>query len=216
MQHEKDLYAVLQVSPQATAQEIKKAFRQLAMRYHPDSNRHDPLANQKFQQLKAAYDILIDKKKRAQYHFERSLQQKPAARPSAISFEELWKRAKATNNSIKASDPFRVDRDAVLFEIQRLLTSDHIGLIQKTAAGSIQRKNMYTTILDCCMPLSFESKQIICNDLSAIDPTDLYSNKLITDFIRQEQWATYWEKYKTAAALITAIIVCMAIYLMTK
>lgn len=65
---DKDLYAVLGVSEQAGADEIKLAYRKLAMKYHPDRNPGNPLAEEKFKEIQYAYEILSDEGKRAQYN----------------------------------------------------------------------------------------------------------------------------------------------------
>ncbi|MFU8618168.1 DnaJ domain-containing protein [Neisseria sp. LACPHL-SPEC-2024-00856] len=64
---DKDLYAVLGVSPQAGADEIKRAYRKLAMKYHPDRNPGNPQAEEKFKEIQQAYDTLSDLSKRTQY-----------------------------------------------------------------------------------------------------------------------------------------------------
>jgi DnaJ-class molecular chaperone len=63
----RDPYEVLGVSKKADAAEIKKAFRRLAKRHHPDSNKNDPKAQARFSELNSAYEILGDDKKRAQF-----------------------------------------------------------------------------------------------------------------------------------------------------
>ena len=60
-------YDVLGVSKTATADEIKKAYRTLAFKYHPDRNPGDAAAEEKFKQISAAYDVLGDEAKRRQY-----------------------------------------------------------------------------------------------------------------------------------------------------
>lgn len=60
------LYETLGVSKDASGDEIKKAYRRLARKYHPDINK-EPDAEDKFKEINAAYEILSDEKKRAQY-----------------------------------------------------------------------------------------------------------------------------------------------------
>ena len=62
----KSLYETLGVSENASADEIKKAYRKLARKYHPDINK-DPEAQDKFKEINAAYEVLSDSEKKAQY-----------------------------------------------------------------------------------------------------------------------------------------------------
>ncbi|WP_024325981.1 molecular chaperone DnaJ [Thioalkalivibrio sp. AKL19] len=64
---QRDYYEVLGVSKDASAADIKKAFRRLAMKYHPDRNPGDEEAEAKFKEARAAYDVLSDDQKRAAY-----------------------------------------------------------------------------------------------------------------------------------------------------
>ncbi len=63
----RDLYEILGVSRDASGEEIKRAFRQLARKHHPDANAGNAEAEEKFKELSAAYEILSDPQKRAQY-----------------------------------------------------------------------------------------------------------------------------------------------------
>ncbi len=63
----KDLYEILGVSKNASEDELKKAYRRLAMKYHPDRNPNDKEAEAKFKEAKEAYEILTDAQKRAAY-----------------------------------------------------------------------------------------------------------------------------------------------------
>lgn len=62
-----DYYELLGVAKTATADDLKKAYRKLAMQYHPDRNQGDKAAEQKFKEVSEAYEVLKDEQKRAAY-----------------------------------------------------------------------------------------------------------------------------------------------------
>ncbi|MDO5618603.1 DnaJ C-terminal domain-containing protein [Kocuria sp.] len=70
---DKDFYAVLGVSKEATDAEIKKAYRSLAKKYHPDRNAGDAAAEQKFKEISEAHDVLADPEERKEYDAIRAM-----------------------------------------------------------------------------------------------------------------------------------------------
>jgi molecular chaperone DnaJ len=77
---EKDYYKALGVSKGASAEEIKKSYRKLARKYHPDANKGDSAAEERFKEISEAYNVLSDSKRRAEYDEARSLFGAGAAR----------------------------------------------------------------------------------------------------------------------------------------
>ena len=63
----KDLYDIIGVSKSASKDEIKKAYRKVAMKYHPDKNPGDKKAELNFKEAAEAYSVLRDDRKKAQY-----------------------------------------------------------------------------------------------------------------------------------------------------
>ena len=67
MASNRDYYQVLGVARDASVEDIKKAYRKLAIKYHPDKNPGDKAAEEKFKELGEAYEVLSDQQKRATY-----------------------------------------------------------------------------------------------------------------------------------------------------
>ena len=83
-----DYYAILEISPQASDEEIKKVYRQLALKYHPDRNQGNPEAEIKIRQINAAYEILGNPETRRSYERLRFGGYKPGTEPSGPEAED--------------------------------------------------------------------------------------------------------------------------------
>lgn len=92
----KDYYTILGVAKSASQADIKKAYRSLAKKYHPDKNKGDKASEDKFKDISEAYDVLGDAEKRKQYdqlganwkqYQQGGGQQRPYSRPSGGGFQ---------------------------------------------------------------------------------------------------------------------------------
>src|SRR3990172_10633708 len=84
----KDYYGILGVHPEATADEIRKAYRRLALEWHPDRRAGDARAEERFKEISEAYAVLMDPAKRREYDGARQ-----AGAPGAFrhSREEIFR-----------------------------------------------------------------------------------------------------------------------------
>ncbi|AFU58579.1 putative chaperone protein DnaJ [Candidatus Nitrososphaera gargensis Ga9.2] len=98
-------YEILGVSSEATQDEIKKSFRNLALKYHPDKNRNSEESKQKFMSIVEAYEVLSDDQARKIYD-NSTLQQRPGPTPrwtppadftTVYSYEEIKRRYRPSN-----------------------------------------------------------------------------------------------------------------------
>ncbi|NBV35428.1 MAG: molecular chaperone DnaJ, partial [Proteobacteria bacterium] len=67
MASKRDYYEILEIDKNSSAEEIKRSYRKLAVKYHPDKNPGDASAEEKFKELGEAYDVLSEPEKKAAY-----------------------------------------------------------------------------------------------------------------------------------------------------
>ncbi len=102
----KDYYKILGVERNATDAEIKSAFRKLALQYHPDRNRGNPQAEEKFKEINEANEVLSDKEKRARYDQlgdSYSRWQQRGGQPGGFNWNE-WTRQQPGGQQVNVGD----------------------------------------------------------------------------------------------------------------
>ncbi|MBS1769717.1 MAG: DnaJ domain-containing protein [Acidobacteria bacterium] len=90
-----DPYLLLEVPHTATREEIKKAYRKMALKWHPDKNGGSMVAEEMFKKIKAAYDCLVDSSKRAAADAKRKYQEQAEAAKKAKAESDRHARARA-------------------------------------------------------------------------------------------------------------------------
>ena len=90
-----DPYLLLEVQHDATIEQIKKAYRKLALKWHPDKNVGRPDAVEMFRKIKAAYDCLVDPVKRAAADAQRKFQEQAVAAKKTKAEADRQARARA-------------------------------------------------------------------------------------------------------------------------
>lgn len=96
-----EFYRILGVKPEATDVEIRKAYRGKALELHPDKNRNDPKATEKFQQLNEAYETLKDPQKRKEYDLEEKKKKQAKERRHEDIFENFYSRDDSLNDLLR-------------------------------------------------------------------------------------------------------------------
>jgi len=126
----KNYYAILGVSPQASQEEIKRAYRSLAKQYHPDKNLGDPASEEKLKEINEAYQILGDEGKRREYDL--ALQR---ARKHYIFVED---------DGMKADSVWHSSRSATDIDLISLLWKLSRSGFYNLRPGSCRRKGFGT------------------------------------------------------------------------
>lgn len=113
-----DYYKILNVPTNADSEEIKRAYRNLAKKYHPDKNSEDSYAEEKFKQINEAYSVLSDTQKRNDYDFFRynSSSTQTSEHKNASNRSKRYSQTQSYNeyyeNSFSFDDIFNSMRDS--------------------------------------------------------------------------------------------------------
>ena len=129
----KDYYKILGVKPSASLQEIKKTYRALAFKYHPDKNPENTLAEAQFKECQEAYATLSVTHKRAAYDDERWLMGMGGKTQYQEAVTQAWllKICLELNASLATMDTHRISHRALQAYILLILEDAHLAIILK-------------------------------------------------------------------------------------
>ena len=210
----KDYYKILEVTPAATALEIKRSYRRLALKYHPDKNWGNKLYEVKLQEINEAYRVLSNTQKRTDYNYSRTSTRNTQPRPTTpppVTAQTILLQAKKLKSKTAAADPGRMNKEALFQQVKQLLAKANLELIK--AANS---EKMNAEFVECIIsinrdvPYSNVRKIIFTLVRVAGANNDLLLK--IQAFERRNKNAAIWDKYKMLVALIAAFLFCLLIY----
>ncbi|HEY6978353.1 MAG TPA: DnaJ domain-containing protein [Chitinophagaceae bacterium] len=208
----KDYYTVLGVRPAASPEEIKRSYRRLALKYHPDKNPGDVLAEATFKEIAEAYDILSNAKKREEYHYQYFYTHnykypEPEATPQSVLQDTILLKKLVEN-----LNPFRLNQDALFFQVQQVLSENNLFLLQQENQSAVNNQ-VLEALLSICKPLNYNFIEEIEDKLMFLADGDTYLENKVTDFLTQQRRKDKWSRYKTVVAIIAAIMLCLIIFL---
>lgn len=211
-----DYYQLLNLASAASFGEIKKAFRKMAMRYHPDKNPDNPVAAEKFSQIQKAYLVLSDTKLRAAYHLQRFAgKQKNIFTIPVADTASLVSLAENLYKQVSRQDPFRTDRDQLHFEIVSLLSEDRLTLLlEENKSATIG--SFLTYLLPAAAQLPFPLIRDITEKLNPLVQQHPEARLQLQKFLRNSGQRYLWNRYKTGIALLLALLCCVMFYYLVK
>jgi hypothetical protein len=211
----KDYYKVLEISPTATADEIKKAYRRLALIYHPDKNNGNKIKETKFKEIAEAYEILSDPEERKNYDYNyntdrqttyRNQNEKSEAKKEPITPFTFLNFFQTLRKKVSAIDKSRIDQKALYDTIVNLLTEKNINFL--LALDDVKtNQQIIDEVLICCKHLEFPYVESISTRLARLAGTDNKTIQLIFTFTKQRKYWSYWDRYKGIAAIVAVILV---------
>ena len=221
----RDYYVVLNVQPQASQQEIKLAYRKLALQYHPDRNGGNIHTEALFKEINEAYSILSNQQKRADYNrmreakttsantsHARSQPYQKAQRPKPpVSGKTILFQCTHLRNVVENANPFSIDTDSLLLKIESILSDSHIHILLHENKRIITSQVLHE-ILICCKPLPQNYFSSITPRLYRLAGNDAIMRNAIQQSIKQKRQDYVWQKYKFWWVLLITLIICALIY----
>jgi len=211
----KDYYKTLELGPSATEQEIKKSFRRLVLRFHPDKSGDDAVAEARFREIREAYEVLSDSRQREEYNYKRWYNrslgkdfQAPPLTPQAILRE--CERLYAYIQTISSS---RVDYDALSYHIRNhLLSEGNTRLLQQFNDTAVNRE-IIRKIVRCCRSLPWRYIEPVAGLLRQVAGGDGNLLEETDGFVDTHRANKHWERYRVVLVIVVTVLLCGLIYL---
>ena len=212
--HLKDYYAILEVETSATVQEIKKAYRRLALQLHPDKNNNDPWSAARFTEVKEAYEVLTNPARKEYYLQQRWYNQSAGRKKTqdVVNPVTVLKQALELERYVSTLDVFRMDKQGLqeyMLEIlsdptiEQLKNFNEPGMIRDTV--SIMLKAMHPLPKVFHDPILMQLRKMAAGDNTAL--------QMMNEFAARAAGKHRREKYSLILIISATVILCILIWL---
>ena len=213
----KNYYAILQVEPSASIADIKKAYRRLALKYHPDKNNNDSYSSAQFAEIKEAYEVLTDPAKKEYYLQQRWYNQSMGYQKTQgiVTPVSLLKQSLELEKYVSRLDVFRMDKEKLKDYLMEMLSDDVIDKIKAFNEHSTT-KSIIAILLKTIQPLSSEMSDPVIRQLFKLADQNESEILLIKNSVANTQKRDRLEKYKPLVILFFTLLICGLIWLMSR
>jgi molecular chaperone DnaJ len=213
----KDYYDILQVAPHATLLEIKQAYRRLAMIYHPDKTKNDPHAGAKYEQIREAYEVLSNPRKKEAYLQERWYDQRIGGKRKAemVTPVSILKLSLELEKYVSSLDVHRMNKEGLYNYIDELLSNDTIEKLHHYNEAAITQQ-IINTILMAMKPLPLNFAITLSTKLEKLANHDETSLQRIKSSLRQYQKTFLWKRYQVFLIIVITVLICLLIFFTSK
>ncbi len=203
----KDYYRILGVAPAANIQDVKKAYRALVFKYHPDTSDKGDFAKERFHDVQEAYEILSDAQRRRRYDEERWLSGMSRRAEEQVAITPAWILAEAQRlgRHMMVVDAYRMDHAALRDYVFLLLSKAHIAVLQQEGDEHINRQ-VIQQLLAAVRSIKFSYLEQIAVLLQTVAGADA---DLVADIqyrVDERRRQAAWERFMPLVAIGIALL----------
>ncbi len=209
----KDYYTILELLPSASSEEIKKAYRRLAHRYHPDKKNNDPYAAAQFSDIKEAYETLSNPAKKDYYLQQRwyALSIGKKIKQETKTPVTILKQMLELDKYVSKLDIHRMYHEGLFNHINAILSDENISTLTYFNEPGINNEIIHTA-LKSSHALPYHYVAPLTGQLKKLAASDELINRKIDRFMRQHKQINYWEKRKIWVVLFIVLLISLVIF----
>lgn len=213
----KDHYKTLGVAVNATESDIKKKFRKLALRYHPDRNAESDFAAVHFREIQEAYEILTDPALRYKYDREWRLHFPGQSDHYVRTYtpESILDESIALNKQVKGMDIYRMNTETVMRQVKKILSEENVQLLLFHKNEPVNQ-NIIIELQSVASRLHHSQIPFISALLQKLADNNEKLSEQIAEWQQQLIRKSYWERYYPFIAITIAVLICVMIYMLSR
>jgi molecular chaperone DnaJ len=214
----KDYYTILHLPPGATLDAVKKSYRYLAMQYHPDRNRGNAYAAAHFQEVKEAYEVLSDPRRREAYHQQRALWKatgRAFGNTVPVTPESVLQQAIRLKEKVRAMDMFRLDQEGLYQEIMQQVSDDVISRLESFRDAGAEEQ-IVRLLIEAASPLPYGLVNLMAPQWKKFARQQSSAAQAVDAFLKKKRREKYVERYQTPVLILMALALCYLVYRLSR
>jgi len=213
----KDYYKILEIPHTATVEEVKKAYRRMAFKYHPDTNKQDAFAESYFIDAQEAYAVLSNDEARRKYDNELWLMGMTtrAREYRVVTPDWILKESIKLYNHMATVDVYRMNHKALYEYLEQLLNEGHMATLTNGEEASVN-EGIVNMILDSTKGLKYMYFQPLAVKLERLSAGNDELLGRVRARLRSKAIEAQWEKSMPYLVVLVTLLIVLAMYFWAK
>lgn len=209
----KDYYKILEIPHTATTDEVKKAYRRMAFKYHPDTNKQDAFAGSYFMEAQEAYAVLGNDEARRKYDNELWLagMTTRAREHRVVTPDWVLKESMKLYNHMATVDVYRMNHKALYEYLEQLLNEGHMATLTNGGELSVN-EGIVNMILDSTKGLKYMYFAPLAEKLAILAEGNDELLRRVEARVSARRRDANWEKSIPYLVVLITLLIVMAMY----